>query len=260
MIYLGDKLSSSLALLRLRFGLLPLIGLLPWPFVLALLWRDGATRRRFGMLALWLTIWLVAAAIDVAWPMKFWKHYFNALIPPLCLIAGLAAVLLARRAGEWQRWLLAAVVTVTLLPAVFSLIKHAPDSRTIARVNVPLALAERIRQGGSDGHDVYAFNYDPLVYAYSNAVPPTRFVLGIELAEFSKYSGEQSTGEIERILATQPRWIIVADPSPYDYPATIRQELDAALQKYRLAAEYPELDYILPPITVRLYRLEGKES
>ena len=127
-------------------------------------------------------------------------------------------------------------------------------------MNVPLALAERIRQDGTDGHDVYVFNYDPLVYAYSNAVPPTRFVLGIELAEFSKYSGAQAAGEIERILAAQTRWIIVADPSPYEYPAAVRRGLDAALQKYRLAAEYPELDYIQPPITVRLYELAGKNS
>ena len=34
-------------------------------------------------------------AVDVALPLKFWKHYFNALLPPLALAAGLAAALLA---------------------------------------------------------------------------------------------------------------------------------------------------------------------
>lgn len=260
LIYLADPLSASLALQRLRFGLLPLLGLLPWPLVLAWLWRDETVRRRFGMLALWLLIWLVAATIDVAWPMKFWKHYFNAMIPPLCLAAGLAAVLLARRAGRWQGGALVALAVLTVLPAVGSLIKHAPDSRTIGRVNVPRALAEQITEGGTNGHDVYVFNYDPLVYAYANALPPTRFVLGIALAEFSKYSGEQSAGEIDRVLTRQPRWIILADPSPYEYPAAVWQGLNTALAKYRPAAEYQEADYIQPPITVRLYRLAREDG
>jgi 4-amino-4-deoxy-L-arabinose transferase-like glycosyltransferase len=255
MVYLGDPLSWQLALLRLRFGLLPIVGLLPWPFVLAWLWRDGAVRRRFGLLGLWLSLWLVAAALDVVWPMKFWKHYFNALVPPLCLMAGLAAVLLAERARSWQRSLLASLIVVTVLPAIGSMVKHAPDSRTIGRVNVPLALAEHIRQGGTNGQDVYVFNYDALVYAYADAAPPTRYVLGIALAEFSKYVGERAAGEIDRILAGQPRWLIVAEPSPYEYPASVWQRLTATLQRYRLAAEYPESDYIQPPITVRLYEL-----
>jgi hypothetical protein len=257
MIYLGDPLSGNLALLRLRFGLLPITGLLPWPFVLAWLWRDAAVRRRFGLLGLWLTLWLVAAALDVVWPMKFWKHYFNALVPPLCLMSGLASVLLAGRLRSGQRPLLVAAIVATLLPAIGQMIKHAPDSRTIGRINVPRALAERILQGGTDGHDVYVFNYDALVYAYADAVPPTRYVLGIALAEFSKYSGEQAADEIDRILAARPRWIVVADPSPYEYPARVWQGLTATLQEYRLAAEYPESDYIQPPITVRLYELKG---
>jgi hypothetical protein len=121
---------------------------------------------------------------------------------------------------------------------------------------VPLALAERIRQDGTDRNDVYVFNYDALVYAYAGATPPTRYVLGIELADFSKHSGAQSTAEIGRILAARPRWMIVADPSPYEYEKAVLLELNEALTRYRLAAEYQESNYILPPITVRLYQRE----
>jgi hypothetical protein len=254
--YIAEPLPLDTALLRLRFGLLPLIGLLPWPFVLAWLLRDGAERRRFGALAIWLSIWLLATCLDVAMPMKLWKHYFNALVPPLSLIAALAAVLLVRRTRRMRRCLLVCVVVLTLLPAVGSMIKHAGDTRTIGRPNVPLALAERIQQDGTNQNDIYVFNYDALVYAYARATPPTRFVLGIELAEFSKHSGAQSTEEIGRILAARPRWMIVADPSPYDYEEAILLRLNAALQHYRLVVEYWDSNYILPPITVRLYRLE----
>lgn len=254
--YVAEKLPLDVAALRLRFGLLPLIGLLPWPFVLAWLWRDGSERHRYGWLGIWLTIWLSAACLDVAMPMKLWKHYFNALVPPLSLIAALTAVLLAQRARRMPRCLLVCAVALILLPAAGSMIKHAGDTRTIGRPNVPLALAERIQQDGTDRNDVYVFNYDALVYAYAGATPPTRYVLGIELADFSKHSGAQSMAEIGRILAARPRWMIVADPSPYEYEKAVLLELNEALTRYRLAAEYQESNYILPPITVRLYQRE----
>jgi hypothetical protein len=259
-VYLEDQPSVWLTLLRIRFGLLPLLGLMPWPFVLAWLWRDGAARRRYGVLVPWLAIWVAAAAVDIAMPLKLWKHYFNALIPPLCLIAGLAQVMVARRVAD-RRWrVLAPLIVLTLVPAVMSAIRHAPDSRTIDRVNVPHALAEQIRRGGTNGHDVYVFNYDSLVYAYADAVPPTRYVLGIELAEFSGTSGAPASDEIARILNQRPRWIVMAEPSPYIYPPAIWREVDKALKRYREVEAYPESDYIQPPITVRLYRLNDTEA
>jgi 4-amino-4-deoxy-L-arabinose transferase-like glycosyltransferase len=258
--YLGDQPSLALTLMRLRFGLLPLFGLLPWPVVLAWLWRNRGERARLGVLGGWLTVWLIAAAVDVALPLKLWKHYFNALIPPLCLIGGLALVLLVRRTGWWRWRLLVPLVVLTLLPAVGSMIKHAADSRTFDRINVPRALADQIRQGGSDGQDIYIFNYDSLVYAYANAVPPTRYVLGIELADFSDVSGTRSPDEIGRILSGRPRWIVVADPSPYIYPASVWREIDDALRNYRVAGEWREVDYIQPPIMVRLYRLNDEAA
>jgi hypothetical protein len=253
--YVAEKLPLDVAMLRLRFGLLPLIGLLPWPFVLAWLYRDGSERRRYGWLGIWLTIWLSAACLDVAMPMKLWKHYFNALVPPLSLIAALGALLLVRRAHRWRRCVVACVAALIVLPAAGSMIKHAGDTRTIGRPNVPLRVVERIQQDGTDGSDIYVFNYDALVYAYAHATPPTRFVLGIELAEFSKDSGAQSAAEIGRILAVRPRWMIVADPSPYEYEEEVLREVNTALQRYRLTSEYPDSGYLLPPITVRLYQL-----
>jgi 4-amino-4-deoxy-L-arabinose transferase-like glycosyltransferase len=251
--YLGDRIAATLVWLRLRYGLVPLLGLLPWPFALAWLYRDRAIRSRYGELMVWLAVWLIAACIDVAIPFKFWKHYFNALIPPLCLMAGMGAVLLTRYAWPRRR-LFGFMVVATLLPAVFSLIKHAPDSRSVDRLNVPRAIADRIRNGGTDGRDVYVFNYDSLVYACSDTVPPTKYVLGIELADFSGISGSRPEIEIDRILSARPRWMVVADPSPYIYPPAIWERLNAALRQYEVVAEYQEMDYIQPPITVRLYR------
>jgi 4-amino-4-deoxy-L-arabinose transferase-like glycosyltransferase len=251
--YLDSPLTLATILARLRFGLLPLIGLLPWPIMLLALVRDAKTRQRYATLGVWLLLWLIAASLDVAAPLKLWKHYFNALVPPLCLVAGLTVQLLADRTGPRRQWLLGSVIVVVLAPAVGLMVKHIPSSWAIDRTNVPRTIAEFINQNGSNGHDVYVFNYDPLVYAYAHAEPPTRFVLGIELSEFSESAGSRPAGEITRILGSTPHWIVVAEPSPYDFTPTIWYELDSTLRSYRLAAVYSESDYIQPPITVRVY-------
>ncbi len=251
--YLDEPLTLATAMARLRFGLLPLIGLLPWPAVLLVLLRDPRARERYGALGAWLALWLVAASLDVAAPMKLWKHYFNALVPPLCIIAGLTVVLLANRAWPRRRIVTAGLVAAVLLPAIGSMAKNFPYLYTIDRPNIPRAIADFIGLQGGDGRDIYVFNYDPLLYAYAHAVPPTRYVLGIELSDFSASAGSRPAGEITRILAAKPRWIIIADPSPYQFAPQVWRELTLALQSYRLAAAYPESDYIQPPITVRVY-------
>src|SRR5262249_25608494 len=125
--YLGEQPSVSLTLMRLRWGLLPLLGLLPWPFVQAWSWADPARRRPLSPFAsplgAWLALWLIAAVLDVALPLKLWKHYFNALIPPLSLIAGLAVARLTRGAGSWRPAVFAGLLAIVLLPAVGSIIK-----------------------------------------------------------------------------------------------------------------------------------------
>ena len=136
--YLDSTMTLATVLARLRFGLLPLVALLPWPIVLVTLFRDLKTRERYATLGVWLVLWLIGASVDVAAPMKLWKHYFNALVPPLCLIAGLSMELLVSRAQHRQRWLLGSVIVAVYGPLPSDLmVKHIPNSWAIERTNVP---------------------------------------------------------------------------------------------------------------------------
>jgi hypothetical protein len=252
--YVDEPLVWSTVLLRLRYGLLPISGLLAWPVVLAVLARRAILDPRQRLICLWLTVWLVAACIDVVMPLKFWKHYFNALVPPLCLMSGFVACLLARATAANAARLLTVGVVLTLAPAAVEVATHIGDSRSFGRVNVPREIAERIRAGGSNGHDVYVFDHDPLVYVYSGNTPPSRFILGVELAEFAASTGTSAEAEIGRILDSKPRWIVLERPSPYHYADVILRELDTALRNYRLDGTFPENDYIQPTVEVALYR------
>jgi 4-amino-4-deoxy-L-arabinose transferase-like glycosyltransferase len=252
--YVDEPLDWTMALLRLRYGLLPISGLLVWPVVLAVLARRSIRGSRQRLICLWLTVWLVAACLDVVMPLKFWKHYFNALVPPLCLISGLSACLLAREMAANFGRLLTVGVILTLAPAAVEVVTHISDSRSFGRTNVPHEIADRIKAGGSNGHDVYVFDYDPLVYVYSANAPPSRFVLGVELAEFAASTGTSAESEIGRVLDSKPRWIVLERPSPYHYADAILRELDAALRNYRLDGTLTETDYIQPTVEVELYR------
>jgi hypothetical protein len=193
-------------------------------------------------------------------PLKFWKHYFNALVPPLCLISALGATLLAHEMAANFGRVLAVGVTLTLLPAAVEIAGHISDSRSFGRTNVPREIADRINAGGSNGHDVYVFDYDPLVYVWSDNAPPSRFVLGVELAEFAAGTGTSAEAEIGRILDTRPRWIVLERPSPYHYTDAISGELNTALRNYKLDATFPETDYIQPTVEVALYRRVGEHG
>jgi hypothetical protein len=255
--YLDVPLSFATALSRLRFGLLPISSFAVWALVTVILlqfYARSLTERWFGT---FLVVWLIAVAVDIALPLKFWKHYFNALLPPLSLAAGLGCVLVGRAFPRAFALATGVALAVTMAPIVVLLVKHAPDSRSIGRLNVPEAVAEQIQAGGTDGRDVYLFNYDPIVYAYAHAKPPTRYVLGIELADFSVSSGALALQEVNRLLMSTPKWIVVAEPSPYDFGESIWKRLQAILRGYQLYGEWSESDYIQPPIQVRLYRRMG---
>jgi 4-amino-4-deoxy-L-arabinose transferase-like glycosyltransferase len=252
--YLAEPLTAGTVLARIRYGLLPIAGLLIWPVVLFVLVRRDRQHRRLEVICLWLAIWLVSTCIDVALPLKFWKHYFNALVPPLCLIAGLALVWLAHARQAWFARVITVGMLLTVAPAVAEMAKHMSDTRTFDRVNTPREISDRIMAVGTNGGDVYVFNYDPLVYAYAHVKPPTRFVLGIDLSEFAASSGTTAEEEIGRILDEKPRWIVVAQPTPYNYSEIVWRRFDTALRNYQLDSTFEESDYIQPPIKVSLYR------
>jgi len=251
--YLALPISVTTALLRLRYGLLPIVTLVVWSLLLPPLLRryvDKSAR----MLGIWLAIWLIAAAIDVVLPLKFWKHYFNALLPPLAIITAIGCTLLRRALPRASVWATGAAFAVAVTPIIALLAKHVSDSRAIDRLNVPQAIAEEIARNGGSVGGVYVFNYDPVIYAYARAVPPTRYVLGIELADFSASSGVRAVREVENVVATSPKWIIVAEPSPYHFSAAIWDKLDTTLADYQPHAVWQESDYAQPLIEVRLYR------
>ena len=277
--YLAEPLMLGTVLARLRYGLLPISGLLAWPFVLLVLERRQRLSPATRMICLWLAIWLVAACVDVVLPLKFWKHYFNALVPPLCLMAGLALTLLARilpalalpalalqartlpavaSPGRTSRmrlaWTIAGGMVLTLIPAAGEMVLHAGDSRTINRVNVPSEIVTASRRAApTPATSTCSTMIRWFTHTHSRRRRPDSYSVS-NCPTSRPARAPRRKPRSARILATNPRWIVVAQPSPYNFSATVWRELEGALRDYKLDATFLEADYIQPPIEVSLFR------
>ena len=106
-------------------------------------------------------LWIVAAALDVCLPMKFFRHYFFALYPPVCLGATLALDALAAgwRKPSLTAWLLCWRTPITIW--VMGVVRAAPW----AGEDVPHTIAEIVQQVGARDGDLYVYRYQPVIYA-----------------------------------------------------------------------------------------------
>ena len=206
-----------------------LIGAAALPVLAARRLRTRRERLLLGGLALWL----LAAAIDLSLTLKFWRHCFLALQPPLCVAAGFLGVVMARRAPpRLAGWVFATTVAVL---GTLSLRGAVIDGLVIsARLgnDVPRRVADEIRRGGTDGQDVFVFTGQPVIYHLAGVRPPSRYVLPTELTVFAESSGAGAAQELARILSSRPRWIITADSMLFPLSPAIAAQAAEALRDY----------------------------
>lgn len=233
------------ALYDIAVGIKPLAplaaGAVLWLALLSRQRRDGAARTQ--LLVHGCALWLDLSALNVMLPMKFFQHYFYALIPPLCL---LAAMLVASIRSVNPRLALMARAAAVLILA-------APPLRAIAReIVAPTSELSRatelatacIREHPASRPGLYVFNWDPVLYETTRIPPPTRFVLPVELAEYSDSAGVDSMAEIGRILAGRPGHVVVARPSRVAFSPAASALVERALTnptrtRYELVCSVP---------------------
>jgi hypothetical protein len=190
--------------------LLPLV--LGGAIGLALGWRSRRTEPWVAAALAWVVLWLVAAGLDVVLPLKFWPHYFNALIPPLCLPAAFAVVTIAQQRGRSSAISATSLVLFLLVPAAYGGAADITRVRQRTLHDVPRLVANRIATSARIG-TVYVFNYEPIIYYLAAAPPPTRYVLLP-----ADITARELIAEVRRIMSLRPSHIVVTD-SPVFFPS-----------------------------------------
>ena len=212
-------------------GMWPVAGALPvifWASLRCVQWRPHWAP--VVSVETWILLWIIAAILDVCLPMKFFRHYFFALYPPLCLGGAIAVDAIA--AGRRKPFIIGlAVLFATAVPAwAAGVVRAAPWSNQ----DVPRRIAKIVREADAHDGDLYVYRYQPSVYALARIRPPTPYVMTLELSEFSQSAHVNGAKEMRRIMASLPRFVVKPAGTLGGPAAAVDQILTHSLMRYKL--------------------------
>jgi 4-amino-4-deoxy-L-arabinose transferase-like glycosyltransferase len=182
--------------------------------------------------AIVLIMWTVAEVIALVAPWKFWPHYFIMLLPPLTLLSGVALFAIAdrisfprlRRAAPY-----AFAGAIALIPLVVSARYFI---RVLANPDIPRQVAAVI--SSDTAPSAWVVNSQPIIYFLAGIPAPPRFPFPPHLAsDQSALTGIDPLAEVDRILATRPRFLVVDEGNWGRTPieVTVRAKVQEALAR-----------------------------
>ena len=227
-----------------------------WPLLLALAGVVLGRGQRLRVIGL---LWFLAATLAVAGPAHFFPHYFLIWLPPLCLLAALGLRALACRLAPGRVAALLALLLglVALDPWRLDTAARLGRGAALLAPDVPARVAALIAAELPPGEAIFVPNYQPIVYFLARAGIPTRFPFPVHLTgAFANLAGASTDGEVGRILATTPRFIVI----DRGYWGTMRpaaaNAIAAALEAgYGLAYVFPDERNM-----IELWRVRGGDG
>jgi hypothetical protein len=207
--------------------------------------RPGGQARRPHVL---LALWLLGGGLGAASAKTFYDHYFLQILPPACLalalLAGRAAPSLAG-GSRWRAGLLAALLLIAPANAGYGTVAAiTPPWRAGAGFapDTPARIAALLRPQIAAGASLYVFDSQPIIYALTGAVLPTRFVLPSVLTRcfLARVAGVDAPAEVARILSTDPDFVI-AQTGPLQTPdPAVYTAFNAAMTRYGVWQQFPD--------------------
>ncbi len=214
---------------------------------------DSEERRRNGVLAAVLLLWVAGALVGTASAKSFYPHYFLQPLPALCL----TAVWVAGRALPFHG-ITGFAMTLALLAQplsgardaiaeTWSPIKLAGPGIGLLR-DEPARIAADLRPiiTGLSGTPLYVVDYQPILYSLTSVEPPTRFAFPSFICKrfLSRVVAIDPGAEFAAIAAKRPHFIIRSrDPHPNVALDNVEVyvALDTLLKThYRLWKTYPD--------------------
>ncbi len=157
-----------------------------------------------------LLVWSVAVLLAVYLPGKGTSHYSIQLMPPLCLIAGLAFhpdfVL-----DRFTRFVYRGKTGIIFLVAFIALVQAAGIVGKVIEDDKPEVIADYLRPKLKDNDVIFVSNYEHVLYYLLKEECPTQYV---HATIFSKpllsYVFNIDPGrEIKKVLRKKPKFILV---------------------------------------------------
>jgi hypothetical protein len=218
-------------------GMLPIIGAvlaIGYASLCRVQWRPRWSAT--SSLQAWIFLWIVAAALDVCLPMKFFRHYFFALYPPVCLAGTLALDALAAGRRKPFAYGLVALLATPITLWVMGVVRAAPW----AGEDVPHTIAQIVQQAGARDGDLYVYRYQPVIYALARLRPPTPYVMTLEISEFSESAHTDGVAEMEQIMGGRPRFVVKSEGTLSGSAKVVDNVLIRSLTQYRLIRTFQD--------------------
>jgi hypothetical protein len=169
--------------------------------VLLGIWKKSAKAWSFVL------AYLVSALAAIGLPGRFFPHYFQLLLPPLAIAAGLfcagyGAPLLLQR-----KWLLASagflVLAITVVN-VFPSYTYSPDEWSKLKYGdqfiIARSMGENVREILTQNETVYVWGIEPEIYFWSKKSPPCGIMWSVEMIHgpFKDAFSKRTREELER--------------------------------------------------------------
>ena len=217
-----------------------------WPLIALSVLAGGLAARKAGALrffAVTIALWTMTEAAAVVAPWKFYPHYFLVLLPPLSLLAGTALAIVVQRSvipdlRPPAAPVLAVCIGLVPLAQVAGLL--TPGWLNLGGRDVPRRVAAIIRNDPEPGATAWVVNSEPVIYFLAGVEAPTRFPFPPHLVGAqSALARVDPVAEIERIMATHPRYLVIDSGRWDEVEPALRPIIRAALKQYRLADSIP---------------------
>lgn len=194
-----------------------------------------------------LRIWALVAVLGFLAFGTWYDHYLGPVLVPLCV---LAAPALGRRA-RGERWYGRLLLGFGLLGAVVVPALQVRERGTASDFAVASAAVARELHGRC----LYVYEGDSALYRTTNACIPTRFAYPSHLNAMNEAAalGVDPAWEVQRILASRPRVIVMAESSRPNLPNLATR----SLMKSALARSYERYEGVtIGARKFGLYRLK----
>jgi 4-amino-4-deoxy-L-arabinose transferase-like glycosyltransferase len=176
-------------------------------------WRPRDAARPLALLTAFCALWFAVATAAIVGPGFYFAHYFLLWLPPLSLLAAIGCWRLAlplARPGLPRAVFLGLVAVIAANAWLVELHHRFERGPGWPHRDPVREVAAEVRRAAGDSGNAFIANYHPSVYVIAGVGVATRFPFPPHLTGvFEDLSDTNTRAELERVLASRPRVIVV---------------------------------------------------